>query len=174
MTKALVIVAVLLVVALVVMVGFMAGFIPWQRQVSPPSNPAPQPAPSPGPAPAPSPEPAPSPGGEVNFSFAITDITGSGLSRTVTAQVANTGSADAHNVWAKVEASSGGSRVKLSGQDYLRVDIGTLKAGETITRQLALSFSIADGLKISQQGVHLALTIFSDENSGTFSYDYKP
>ena len=33
---------------------------------------------------------------------------------------------------------------------------------------------IADRLKIAQQGVHLELTILSDEHSETFSYDYKP
>jgi len=181
MSKAVVIVSILLVIALVVIVGFMAGFIPWQREVpSPALSPVPLPAPSPSPAPVPSPLPAPAPapppsqGEDVKFGFAVTDITGSGLSRTVTAQVANTGVADAHNVWAKVEAFIGGSRIRLNGQDYLRVDIGTLKAGDSVTKQVALSFSITDGLKIAQQGVHLEMTILSDEHSETFTYDYKP
>ena len=181
MSKALVIVSILLVIALLVIVGFMTGFIPWQHETPPPTiSPVPQPTPSPGPVPAPIPLPTPMPSslpsqsGDVKFGFAVTDITGSGVSRTVTAQVTNTGSADAHNVWAKVEAFSGGSRVRLSGQDYLRVDIGTLKAGGNVTKQVALSFSIADGLKIAQQGVHLELTMLSDGHSETFAYDYKP
>lgn len=177
MVKALVIVSILIVIALVVIVGFVTGFIPWGEATYPATSPASQPAPSSSPAPIPiipNPTLPPSQGGEVKFGFGVTDITGSGLSRTVTAQVTNTGNADAHDVWAKVQAASGGSSVRLNGQDYLRVDIGTLKAGDIITKQVVLSFSITDGIKIAQQGVQLELTIFSDEYSEVFSYDYKP
>ncbi|MFH1652135.1 MAG: hypothetical protein ABID87_08580 [Chloroflexota bacterium] len=185
MTKALIIVSVLIIIAMLALSGLLTGLLPTQREVIPAPGPVPQPAPSPAPshAPVPTPVPAPAPappppppapGGEVTFGFAVVDITGSGLSRTVTAQVANTGGADAHHVWAKVEASSGGSAVKLSGQAYLRVDIGTLKAGESVTKQVDLSFSLNDGLKIAQQGVHLDLTISSDERTETFPYDYQP
>ncbi len=141
MSKAVVIVSILLVIALVVIVGFMAGFIPWQREVpSQALSPVPQPTPSPGPAPVsplptPTPTPLPSQSGDVKFGFAVTDITGSGLSRTVTAQITNTGSADAHNVWAKVEAFIGGSSIRLNGQDYLRVDIGTVKLRQKSWKQ---------------------------------------
>jgi hypothetical protein len=179
MTKA------LIVIALVVVAGLMAGFIPWQGEVSP--GPVPQPVPgpvpqptsplSPTPTPTPSPAPAPSPApqsGDVKFEFAVTDISGSGLSRTITAQVTNTGDADAHNVWGKVEVSSQGSKIKLGGNDYLRQDIGTIAAGETITVQVTLSFSFTDGLKLSQNGATFMLTIYSDEYTETFSYDYEP
>ena len=109
----------------------------------------------------------------VDFDLAITGISGSGLSRTVAAQITNLGTADAHNVWGKAEAFSDGSRIKLSGKEYLRVDVGTLKAGESTVKETTLSFSITDGLKIAQKGVLLELTVFSDEGTETFSYDYK-
>jgi uncharacterized protein (UPF0212 family) len=174
-------VSILLVIALVVIVGFMAGFIPWQREAASPTiSPVPQPTTSPGTLPSPIPLPAPAPTllplptGDVKFGFAVSNLTGSGLSRTVTAQLNNTGAVDAHNVWAKVQAYIGGSSIRLNGQDYLRVDIGTLKAGDSVTKQVTLSFSIADSLKTALQGVHLEMTIFSDEHSEAFSYDYKP
>ena len=118
--------------------------------------------------------PPPSPNKNVNFDFAITDISGTGLSRTVTAQVTNTGSADAHNAWAKVEVFSQGASIKLSNNDFLRVDIGIIKAGAAVTKQVTLQFSVLDGLMITQGGAQLVLTIYSDENTQTFNYDYKP
>ena len=183
MVKALVIASILLVIALIVIVGLMTGFIPWQHEVSPTPAPVPpvsQPSPPPGYAPAPTTSPTPtnsspsSQSGAVKFEFVVTDVSGSGLSRTVTTQITNAGTADAHSVWAKVEAFSAGSRVKLSGQDYLRVDIGTMKAGETVTRQVTLSFSIADGLKILNNGVRFTLTVYSDEHTEILYYGYQP
>ncbi len=41
------------------------------------------------------------PSSNVNFVLNVTNVSGSGLSRTVTAQLSNTGSADAHNCWLK-------------------------------------------------------------------------
>ncbi len=117
---------------------------------------------------------APSPNKNVNFGFAITAVTGTGLSRTVTAQVTNTGSADAHNAWAKVEVFSQGARVRLSNNDFLRVDVGTIKAGTTVTEQVVLQFTLLDGLKITQSGAQFVMTIYSDENTQVFNYDYKP
>lgn len=111
---------------------------------------------------------------DVRFQFAVSDISGSGLSRTGTSQLSNTGSSDAHNVWAKVEVFCQGSRVKVSGQDYLKEDIGILKAGETVTREVTLSFSVFDGLKISNNGARFILTVYSDEHTETLSYDYQP
>ncbi|MDZ4247411.1 MAG: hypothetical protein U1D67_09870 [Dehalococcoidia bacterium] len=124
--------------------------------------------------PATPPVPAPTQPGNVKFSIDISAITGSGFSRNVTARVANTGSADAHGVWGKVEVMSQGSRVKLNGQDFLRTDIGTLKAGETATREIAISFSLSDGLKMAQGGADFVLTIISDENTETYLYKYTP
>ena len=117
---------------------------------------------------------SPSPNKNVNFDFAITDINGTGLSRTVTSQVTNTGSTDAHNAWAKVEVFSQGASIKLSNSDFLRVDLGIIKAGTAVTKQVTLQFSLLDGLKITQSGAQLVLTIYSDENTQTFNYDYKP
>jgi hypothetical protein len=113
-------------------------------------------------------------GAKVTFDMMITGISGTGLSRTVTAQVINTGSSDAHNVWAKVEAFSQGQRVQISSQDYLRVDIGEIKAGATVKPQATLSFTLVDGLKIQQNGAQFQLTIYSDEKIQSLTYDYKP
>lgn len=109
----------------------------------------------------------------VNFNIAITSVSGSGLSRTITAQVSNTGNADAHNVWIKVELFSGQQRISINGKDYLRVDVGTLAANTTVTKEAALSVSIFDGLRIMQNGGTFQLTIYSDERTQTLSYNYK-
>jgi len=111
---------------------------------------------------------------DIRFKFAISDISGTGLSRTITSQLSNTGSSDAHNVWAKVEVFCQGSRVKVSGLDYLKEDVGILKAGETVTREVTLSFNVFDGLKISNNGAKFILTVYSDEHTETLSYDYQP
>ncbi|MFH1484801.1 MAG: hypothetical protein ABIH46_01905 [Chloroflexota bacterium] len=108
------------------------------------------------------------------FTFAVVGVDGSGLSWTVSAQVANAGNSDAHHVWAKLQVFSGGSLVKVNGQDYLREDIGTLNRGTSVTRQVKLSVGALDALKISRNGATLALTLYSDEHTETFSYDYQP
>jgi cytoskeletal protein RodZ len=166
---------------------------------SPPSSPTPSPEPSstiasePEPPPAPpsdkeptatTPTPAtapatpaptsPTPEKTVEFDFDVADISLSGLTPTVTAQLSNTGNSDAHNTWAKAEVFSGGDRIKLGGEDYLRVDVGTLKAGETITKQVTLQLNVMDGLKILQSGAKFVLTLYSDEKTQEFNYDYKP
>ena len=134
----------------------------------------PAPMPSPTPPPIPSPSPSPSTAKDVKFEFAVTEISGSGLSRIISAQLTHIGTDDAHNVWGKVEVFSQESRIKLSGKDYLRIDIGTLKAGANITKEVTLEFSILDGLKMQQNGAKFMLTVYSDENTETLHYDYNP
>ncbi|MFC1964249.1 hypothetical protein ACFLV1_02585 [Chloroflexota bacterium] len=143
--------------------------------ITPSPSPIPTPALTPTSTPAPTPGPSPtSPGGSVDFDFIITDISGSGLSRTITAQVTNTGGADAHNVSAEVEVYCGGAPVKLGGQGSVTAEIGLIKAGETVEKQVTLSFNLTDGLKLSQNGATFKLTLSSDEYTETFSYDYSP
>jgi len=166
-------VIIITIIAVLLGTAYFLGWLPWSRTSLAPL-PVPVPTPTPTPSPAPSPSPSPSPGVSVVFGFAITDISGSGFSRTITAQVSNSGQADAHNVWAEVQVFSGGSKVKVSGQDYLRVDIGILKSGEIAQRQVTVSFSFTDGLKISQNGATFKITLHSDEHTETFSYDYAP
>lgn len=101
-------------------------------------------------------------------------MTGAGFSRTVAADIKNTGSRDAHNAWLKLEAFSQGSRVRLSDSDFFRVDVGTLPAGASMTRQANLRISLADGLRLAQNGAQVVLTITSDEATQTFNYDFKP
>ncbi len=109
----------------------------------------------------------------VNFSLSINNFNVSGpTSGTVNAQVTNTGTVDAHNVWVKVEIIYQGSIVKIGGQDYLRKDLGTLAPGQTVTSQVTLSVSLTDGIKIAQNGATFRLTVYSDEKTQTMSYDY--
>ncbi len=114
------------------------------------------------------------PSPSVNFQITITNLTGTGLSRTVNAQITNDGTADAHNVWVKSEVFSQQQKIQLSGQDSLRVDIGTVKAGATTTSQVNLSFNLLDGLRIQQNGARFVLTVNSDERVQTLNYDYTP
>ncbi len=140
----------------------------------PPSNQTPAPTTIPVPVPTPEPSPSPSTPMDVKFGFTVTEISGSGLSRTISAQLSNTGTNDAHNVSAKVEVFSQDSRVKLGGKESLSVDIGTLKASATVTKQVTLEFSVFDGLKIQQNGAKFVLTVYSDEKTETLYYDYSP
>jgi hypothetical protein len=110
----------------------------------------------------------------MNFLIVITNIGGSGLSRTVTAQITNTQSADAHNAWAKAEVFSNGQRILISGQSYIKEILGIVKAGATVTAKATLSFSIFDGLIILQNGAQVQLEVYSDEWTESLTYDYKP
>lgn len=111
----------------------------------------------------------------MKFLINVTKVSSPALfSRSITAQISNTGSDDAHNVWFRLEAFSAGSRVQLNGQDYVRVDIGNLAAGAAVTEQVTVSVALFDGLRISQKGAALVLTINSDELTQNLSYEYKP
>ena len=118
--------------------------------------------------------PTSTPTPSVDFQITMAGVSGTGLSRTVSAQVTNTGTADANNVWIKSEVFSQQQKIQLSGQDALRVDIGAIKAGTTITSQANLSFSLLDGLRIQQNGARFVLTVNSDERTQTLNYDYTP
>ncbi|MFC1861241.1 hypothetical protein ACFLYL_03070 [Chloroflexota bacterium] len=153
---------------------------------APQSVPVPQPAPAPKPEPSaepepepvsepePEPEPPPVTAKEVKFEFAVTGISGSGLSRNISTQLINTGNTDAHNAWAKVEVFSQDTRIKLGGADSLRVDIGTLKAGNLVVKDVLLDFSLMDGLKMQQNGAKFTLTVYSDEKTEILYYEYTP
>ncbi len=111
----------------------------------------------------------------VNFNLNINNFAVSGLnSGTIDAQITNTGTGDAHNVWIKVEIICQGSIVKIDGQDYLRKDLGIIKAGQTLTSQVAINVSLADGMKIAQSGATFRLTVYSDEKTQTLTYDFHP
>jgi hypothetical protein len=122
-----------------------------------------------------SPAQTPASTANVNFSLNIPSVTISGITSVdISAQLTNTGREDVHNVTGKIEVLYQGSRIKINGQDDVILSLGTIKAGETITRQVKLSFGLFDGLKISQGGATFNLTITSDEKTETVSYDYKP
>jgi len=167
-----IIIGIVTIVALAAAAGYFLGLLPLNQQ---PGNGEVKSPPTPSPTvPPPSPSPTVPLTADVKFELVVTDVSGTGLSRTITAQITNTGSSDAHNVWAKIEVSSQEARVKLDGQDYIRVDLGTIKAKETVTRQVTLNISAFDGLKIAMNGAQFVLTIYSDEHTQTLSYDYKP
>lgn len=118
---------------------------------------------------------SPAANADVSFNINITGIIEDGMTtRIVTAQLTNTGTADAHNTRVKIEAFSQGSRVKLNNQDFLQEEYNTVKAQQTITREVSISFSLFDAPKLMQNGVTLNLTINSDEKSQSLSYDYRP
>ena len=156
--------------------GRVTEVLPSTQTPTPPTVPSltPTPTPSLAPPPIPSTGTSPSTAKDVKFEFAVTEISGSGLSRTISAQLTNVGTDDAHNIWGEVEVSSQESRIKLGGKDYLRIEIGTLKAGANITKEVTLEFTILDGLKIQQNGAKFMFTVYSDENTETLHYDYNP
>jgi hypothetical protein len=114
------------------------------------------------------------PKGAVDFDLQITGMSGSDLTRTVTAQITNTGTIDAHNVSAKIEVFSGGSRIKVNGSDYITQTAGTIKAGATTNSQVSLTFSFFDVPRLLSNGANFTITINSDEKARTFNYDYQP
>ncbi len=161
MIKIVIVISILLIIA-VLALGFVFGYIPWTTQHSTIT------------AVTAENTPAPPVINNVKLTLEITSISGGGFSRTVSARITNAGTADAHNVWGKIEAFYQGTMIKLSGKDYIQKDIGLLAAGNSITTEVTLSFSIIDGIKISQNGVRLVLNVFSDEFTQTFYYDYAP
>ncbi len=161
MIKIVIVVSIVLIIT-VLALGFILGYIPWWTQPSTFTDVTNENT------------SAPSLTNNLKFALEITNISGSGFSRLVSARLTNVGTTDAHNVWGKIEASYQGTRISLSAKDYVRKDIGLLAAGNSIMTEVTLSFSIIDAIKISQNGVRLELTIFSDEFVQTFSYDYTP
>jgi hypothetical protein len=115
------------------------------------------------------------PNPNIYFSLNITNADYSNLTNAlVTAALTNTGNADAHNTLAYVEVTTQGTRIKVNGEDSLVIELGIIKAGQAITRDVRMSFNLFDGLKISQSGATLTLTIRSDESTQSLMYEFKP
>lgn len=123
----------------------------------------------------PSPGQTVTPNSSISFSLNVPKSELSGLnSALVTAELTNTGTGDAHNTKAFLEVATQGTRIKVNGQDSLIIDLGSIKAGQMVTRDVSLSFGLFDGLKISQSGATLTLNIHSDETTQSLTYEYKP
>jgi hypothetical protein len=123
----------------------------------------------------PSPGQTVNPNTSINFRLNITNADYSNLTNAlVTAELTNLGSSDAHNTQAFVEVTTQGTRIKVNGQDSLVIGLGTIKARQAITRDVRMSFNLFDGLKISQSGATLTLTIRSDESTQGLTYEFKP
>jgi len=110
----------------------------------------------------------------VKFDFVITDISGSGFTRTVTAQISNTGNEDAHNVRGVVQVLQGDSIISINGEDSLTVEVGALPAGSAVTVEQTIKFGLLDGLKIQSNGAEFSVTLYSDEATQSFSEFYQP
>jgi hypothetical protein len=153
---------------------------------TPVQNPATSPAVSPAAPPVPSvlsPSTAPVPSNSnataaspaVDFNVNIGAVENTGLtSRKITGQITNTGTVDAHNVTAKVQVFCQGSLVKINNQDFITQPFGTIKAGDTVSQGISVSFSILDAGRLTQNGATVNLTITSDETTRTFSYNIQP
>jgi hypothetical protein len=180
MGKVTIVVSIVGVIAIAVIAGYIGGFIQWPAEpiATPTSTPSSLPvSPTPPTQPSstsPAPTSSPSPNSSVSFGLEITGVSGSGLSRTVNADITNTGNMTTHNTLGKVEVYSQGSRVLLDGNEYITKEIGNISPGQTMAVQAILSFSFTDGIKISQDGARVVLTIIADEGTETFTYDYKP
>jgi hypothetical protein len=112
---------------------------------------------------------------QVAFRLTVTNVSTSGLTgAVVSAQLTNSGTGDSHNTWASLEVFSQGTPIKVNGQGSLRIDLGTIQAGQTIARNVEMDFTLFDGIKISQNGTTLNLTVHSDEATQSISYDYQP
>ena len=118
--------------------------------------------------------PAGKPAAAVNFSPRIVSIDGDDLTRTIKAQLANTGTADAHNVRARVEVYSQRTRIKINGRDYLEESLGTIRAGAVVDIEKTVTVSVMDSLKVLRDGASVRITVFSDEKNQSISYDYGP
>jgi hypothetical protein len=186
--------------ALGIILGVLAGFItllvilalviflyivPVVRQFSTEQMITPSPAYSTAPFSSPTPKPLmtsspvqnpalPIPANDVNFTLNIKSVSGTDLSRRITAEMINTGSIDAQNTWVMIEVFSRGKGVKVNGQDNLRIYLGTLKAGVPTTSDVTLTFSPFDVPLILVSGATFNLSLSSDQKNQTFSYDYKP
>jgi hypothetical protein len=111
---------------------------------------------------------------DVSFILNVTGVSGTDLSRTVSAEITNQGSIDAQNTRVKIEVFSNGSRVEINREEFLTKNLGTLGAGVPVTSEVSLSFSPIDGAKILLKGATFNLTIYSDQKTQNFSYDYNP
>jgi hypothetical protein len=74
----------------------------------------------------------------------------------------------------KIEVSTGGKNIGINGQDFIRKDLGTIKAQTSITDQINMTFSLIDGPALMNNGATVTMTIYSDEKTQTMTYDYKP
>ncbi|MFC2039874.1 hypothetical protein ACFLTW_01695 [Chloroflexota bacterium] len=199
MSKVVVFLVILSVIGIGIVMGLSSGFIllpfdgssvdevPPPLSTEPSTELSPTPVPVPVPVTPPLPEPAPSSSPPpsitvlpptqsvgVRFEHTITDISGNGLTRTVKTNLTNTGDMDAHNVWGKLQVFSNESVIKLDGEEFLRIDIGSVTAGNTVTTEVTLSFGFTDSLKILKNGAEFVLDINSDEFTDTFRSYYTP
>ncbi len=111
----------------------------------------------------------------VNFEASFSDLTGSMFDYTAKARLTNTGTADAHNVQARVELLFGQDQhLRMNGQDYLLEDIGTLAAGQSFERQEKIALDSGDAISAWLSGgkVTVRITVTSTERTQVITYDY--
>ncbi|MDO8531706.1 MAG: hypothetical protein Q7T26_06005 [Dehalococcoidia bacterium] len=109
----------------------------------------------------------------VDFQLRIAKVEETGLtSRRMTAEMTNTGDSDAHNVSVKLEVSSRGKRIAVNGKDSETIAVGTIGARQMVSRAIDISFSLADGFTIQQQGAEFLATITSTEKTSALRFTY--
>lgn len=182
---------------LLVLVGVGAvvyGMGPWRTAKAPAPHPAqrvplfPTPLPTPTPSPTPpatptrAPIPTPLLGSPTptltpvlpRLEVHILDISGSGFTRRVTARLVNTGNGAATGVYTLAEFFAGDTRVKVNGQNALRIDIGRVETGQTIQREVEIGFSLLDGLRLQRSGGRAVLTVYADQGTWRFEETFRP
>jgi len=123
---------------------------------------------------SPTPTPPPTRTADVRFEFAVSGVTGSGLTRTITAQLTNSGTADAHNVWVKAEAfyARGTRQAEWPG----------LLARRRRDRQVGRNRDTRNHGEYWRPGraqghaerATFTLTVYSDEATQALNYEYRP
>jgi len=108
------------------------------------------------------------------FGLEVLRVVGTGLSRVVDAQLSNTGMQPATGVQVVVELHTEGRRLKVSGQDSLRVDIGSLEVGVAVECRVELRFALLEGLQLQSSGVDIVVTVHSDQGEEIFRARYNP
>ncbi|MFN3973991.1 MAG: hypothetical protein ACK4K2_01755 [Dehalococcoidia bacterium] len=104
----------------------------------------------------------------------IVALTGSGFTRTATAQLVNDGGTTATGVYAVAEFFAGTTKVKVNGQDALRVEVGRVEVGQTVERTVELRFSLLDGLRLQRSGGLVVLTVYADQGIWRFEEAFQP
>jgi hypothetical protein len=81
-----------------------------------------------------------------------------------TPTIRNKGDLTAHNVKVTLELfAPDGSRIKLSGGDYVERIVGDLKGGESSSEEVEFTISLVDGYRIQDNVSVVVFNIYSDE-----------
>jgi hypothetical protein len=87
--------------------------------------------------------------------------------------IQNLGGMKAHNVKVTFELFTlDGERIKLSGEDQVKRELGNLQGGESITERIEFMIELVDGYQIQGNGAVAVFNIYSDEMSRRFEEEF--